>query len=331
MVKRKTISIIIILALFAVLGSIYTIKSLNDGYELEATEEKAENQSKKEFFTYTRNKSDYQNIEKKIDMENQNDILSDKYHDIERLFNDAGIFDEELELHFTENMLDELVDIGTPRMSVMSAYYMVDESVIKKNNDIGSESIDAAQIIQLNEQQVDKYFAEKYFGQKTDIYKKVSILKKTVMVCKADMEYARLLVWFDWADMPSERNLDFVKIRVYNGGQYEADALGDYGKVTAKHEYYKLVKDKAAGTEGEKKKVSSDIKESLSVYLKDGEYNTLNNMIKAAVNLADNENEYGEEIIGESLFFDFYARLTGKDVDMDYLLEVDPLYIHVME
>ncbi|MDE6233635.1 MAG: hypothetical protein K2M60_09875 [Lachnospiraceae bacterium] len=156
------------------------------------------------------------------------------------------------------------------------------------------------------------------------------------MVYEADMGYARLQVWFDWADMPSKRDLDFVKIGI-EYGQYERDASGDYGKVTAKHEYYKLVKDGEVGTEVEKKKVSFDIVDSLSVYLKDGEYNALDHMFKAAVDLVDNKNElksdgnvYSEEIIGESVFIDYYVRLISANADVDYL-EVEPLYIHVME
>ncbi|MDE5782495.1 MAG: hypothetical protein K2I03_13625 [Lachnospiraceae bacterium] len=336
MKKRKRKSLIVILPLFVVLGSIHIITSLNDGYAIEETEQKADMQSVKDFSTFTKNKSDYQNIEKKIDMESQNDIFGDKYHDAEKFLNDAGIFDEELELHFTENKLDELEDIGLENISIMSAYYVVDESVIQKNSNIGRESIDAAQMFQLNEQQVDEYFAEKYFERKTDIYKKVSILKKTIMVYEADMGYARLQAWFDWSDMPSERDLDFVKIRI-EYGQYERDASGDYGQVTAKHQYYKLVKDGAVGTEVEKKKVSFDIVDSLAVDLKDGEYNALDHMFKAAVDLGDNKNElksdgnvYSEEIIGESVFIDYYVRLISANADVDYL-EVEPLYIHVME
>lgn len=371
---NKVKSLIMVVAiLLASMESLPVMASLDTECIQEIIKQQEEFRNIGEFITYTENKSDYKYIEKKINIESGNDILDKRHHEIEEFLNDSGVFDEEIDLHFTEEMLNELEETKIDNISIMSAYYAVDDSCTDEDTSNEKEILGENNMVRLDEQEVNKYLAQKYFEKETDIYDEmakkleksfekskeislkdkimqaigiepievfaeshgggnVTMLKKTVIAYKVDTKYARVQVWFDWTDMPNNRNLDTIGIKIYSG-QYERDASKNYDKVTARHEYYKIVKDGPIGCKGKKDKVSYDMKNSSSQTLQDGEYHAVSNGITAAVKLVSNESKlkpngdvYSEEIRGESVYFNFYVRLVS--LNKNYL-EVDPTYLHV--
>ncbi len=303
-----------------------------------------------ECINFTDNKNDYEYINCKIEHEIACNSLGTEHREIEKFLNERGIFDEEINLHLSQDNLTELERAGLKNLTIMSAYYTVDDTCADEEyaySEGADNVIDESNLVKLNDDEVDKYLSEEYFQntimQAIGIKPKEvfadsyggypdTMLKKTVIVYKVADDYARVQVWFEWIRMPENRNLDAIAIRI-DYGQYERNAPNDYGKITARHDYYNLVKIGPTGCKGEKMKISSKMKRTAAIFLQDEEYHASTGMIWAAVKLKQDESRllsngdvHSEEVSGESVCFDFYVRLTTPNANY---LEISPVYVHV--
>lgn len=366
--KRIKSVIMICATIFASIESLPVIACIKENHNIMVKNE--------ECINFTDNKNDYEYIDRKIEQEIECNTMGIEHKEIEQFLNEKGIFDEEMNLHLSQENLTEMEKAGLKNLTVMSAYYAVDDTCTEEEyaySEGTNNVIDASNMIQLNDEEVDKYLSEEYFQNKTDlnssIEKKIekrnqniqeksfkntimqaigiepkeafaesvggysyTMLKKTVIAYKVTDDYARVRVWFDWTRMPENRNLDTIAIRL-DYGQYERNAPNDYGKITARHEYYNLVKTGPVGCKGSKIKISSKMKSVAADFLQDEEYHASSVVIKAAVKLEENEskllsngNVHSEEISGESVYFDFYVRFTTPNKNY---LEITPIYVHV--
>lgn len=105
---------------------------------------------------------EYEYIDKKIqeDVKNNTGLIDEKS---EKLLNEKGLLDDEIERLNKEEIknIEENVDENT---KVFSNYYSVEDT-----RDLSEVPITAEEKIQLSEEQVNKYIAEKYYDVETDL------------------------------------------------------------------------------------------------------------------------------------------------------------------
>lgn len=102
-------------------------------------------------------------IKKEKDEVNKNiGILQSRY---EKWLNRNGIFDEEIK-KYSENEIKEIEKMNIDDSIISTAYYVVDDSTEEKDN----KCFDEGDMIQLTSEETNKYIAQKYYGENTDIY-----------------------------------------------------------------------------------------------------------------------------------------------------------------
>lgn len=219
--------------------------------------------------SFVKSRGSYTHINKKLE-EEASDFTGKLDKKVEKLLNEKGIFDDELE-RCSEQSLEELEKYVDENSIVYVAYYAVDDSEQLKEEPVKEE-----EMILLTDKQVNEYLGEKYYGIKTnlkeeltkkfektnkdkhsiseslmgavgigveDAYAKTiakggksdknnpTMLKKTLVISELN-DGKHLHVWFNfmWTEMPEYRELDSVSLS-WDGAYY--DFSDSYSSKTA--------------------------------------------------------------------------------------------------
>ncbi len=119
-----------------------------------------------EFSDFSEIKDDYEYIGNKVEDEiNQSSGIIEN-EELEKYLNENGVFDEDIASLCEEDDIEEFNEIteeDIDNMDVSIEYYAVlDEQV-----DEQSEEIDDTEMVRLNDEQIEMYIAEKYYGEET--------------------------------------------------------------------------------------------------------------------------------------------------------------------
>lgn len=111
---------------------------------------------------FVESEGEYNYIEKKIEEENANVTgLIDK--DVEKILNESGVLDSDIERCSREE-LEELEKNIDETSHIYVSYYAVND--IEELSDV---PVEKGEMIELTSEQVDKYIAEKYYDEETDL------------------------------------------------------------------------------------------------------------------------------------------------------------------
>lgn len=131
----------------------------------------AESSESKDYSEFAEIKEDYQFISDKVNEELSVDSSEISNSKVESFLNDNGVFDDEIlgiygeeDIKEFENMDEEDID----NMSVSVSYFAVEDIELVDDKDISS-----ANTVQLTDEEVDMYIAEKYYGQDTGLEQQI--------------------------------------------------------------------------------------------------------------------------------------------------------------
>lgn len=325
-IKFKCIvSSVIILIAYMETGLITTYAS-NDIVNDSCVEES--NEEYNDFYEY---KDQYTYVAEKVDDEIDNTELSEEYEDLEKYFNENGIFDEDIEAVYEYDELDnfnELDDLDDISISVQ--YYAVEDSVEDTDEEVSLESSD---FIRLSDDEVNMYIAEKFYGQdmgleeiledkidecnkeqekeraidsvlenigikpievyaETQTKQGTNILKKVVTCTKSGNDFADTQIVAVWDTMPKNRKLDSIEI-LCDECKYERDA-GEYSEITITHFYSETTKKKYTN-ETYSRRVRVNVKEVNRKKLSDNEFYTYDGDIFIAMRLHSDDDYLGAD------------------------------------
>ena len=108
--------------------------------------------------------SEYKNVDKKVKREKQkHSTVANK--EVEDYLNENGVFDEDIKGLFTDAELKELDCKDFINAEIYITYYAVEDT-----EELTDAPIDEKTMIELSDEQVDKYMAQKYFSEDTGLY-----------------------------------------------------------------------------------------------------------------------------------------------------------------
>ena len=120
---------------------------------------------KKNVFKEERKK--YKNIDKALQKETDKHSTVAK-KEIEEYLNEQGVFDDEITGLFTDEDLSKLEINDLVDTEIYVAYYAVEDK-----EELENKAVEEEEMIELTDEQVDKYLAEKYFSKNTNLYEEL--------------------------------------------------------------------------------------------------------------------------------------------------------------
>jgi len=111
--------------------------------------------------------SEYKNVDKKVKREKQKHSTVAK-KEVEDYLNENGVFDEDIKGLFTDAELKELDCKDFINAEIYITYYAVEDT-----KELTDAPLDEKTMIELSDEQVDKYMAQKYFSEDTGLYEEL--------------------------------------------------------------------------------------------------------------------------------------------------------------
>ena len=113
---------------------------------------------------FNNKEKEYKYVDKKVDKEKKKHSTVAK-KEVEEYLNENGIFDEDIKGLFSEKELRELKCEDLINSEIYVSYYAVEDT-----EELEDISIENKEMVELSDEQVNKYLAQKYFSKDTDLY-----------------------------------------------------------------------------------------------------------------------------------------------------------------